>query len=490
MSRILFLSVVCISVVACACTAGPEAGSDVPTDRDITTDSDLPRADDVEADVTDITEPGNPDRWVPDGRWIRDAEGRVLMLRGVNYSALEWGNFSTEPNGPKESDFERIASWGFTVVRLPIAWAYLEPEPGTFDLNYLKNEVDRVIEFAQRHGIKVILDMHQFQWSMCFTGGLGIPTWTCEGKYNDDAYGLGRTQAETDFWTGAKAPDGRPLLDHLADVWLKVAEYYRNNPTVVAFNFFNEPADYFTGIQAGLTYSEAVEVFEREVLFPYYVRLKDLVRGVGAQQTLVLDPAVQRASGMRVHPQPIGDDNVVYAPHLYLAYLVPGSDSDDVRSDYAQAVTEAVEFGGPLWVGEWAGDPAMYRQNLGMLDEFLLGSACFGYFPSGNELVAADGTENLDRVDLLARPYPLQTAGIPQVLNWDPDSHKFRYIWSEDPERAIPDPTIIVVQSARHFPRGFTMVVTPGDTAEIDGDRVLIRVDRRNAAHSIEIHPN
>ena len=76
------------------------------------------------------------------------------------------------------------------------------------------------------------------------------------------------------------------------------------------------------------------------------------------------------------------------------------------------------------------------------------------------------------------------------MLNWDPDSHEFRYIWAEDPERAIPDPTIIVVQTARFFPWGFNVVVSPGDSAEIDGDRVLVRVDRHNAAHSIEIHPN
>lgn len=438
----------------------------------------------------DTSQAAHPNRWVPDGRWIRDAEGRVLMLRGVNYSALEWGNFSTQPHGPQEADFARIASWGFHVVRLPIAWAYLEPEPGKIDLSYLKTEVDRVIEFAHRHGIVVILDMHQFQWSMCFTGGLGIPTWTCDGKYKNDDFGVGRTQAESDFWSGAKAPDGRLLLDHLADVWLKVAEYYRDSPTVVAFNFFNEPSDMLTSLQTGPTYEEGVAAYERQVLFPYYQRLTGLVRGVGAQQTLVLDPAVQRASGMRVHPQPIGDANVVYAPHLYLGYLHSGTTTNDIRKDYAQAMTEAVELGGPLWVGEWGGGgPAFYRDSLTMLDEFLLGSACFGYFPSGNELVSADGVENLELINLLVRPYPVQTAGIPQVLNWDPDKHEFRYIWAEDPNHAIPDPTIVFVPTARFFPQGYTTVLSAGDSAEIDGDRLLIHVDHHSASHSLEIHP-
>ncbi|MBI3786362.1 MAG: hypothetical protein HY270_23490 [Deltaproteobacteria bacterium] len=32
-------------------------------------------------------------RWVPDGQWVRDRQGRLLLLRGINYSGLEWGNF-------------------------------------------------------------------------------------------------------------------------------------------------------------------------------------------------------------------------------------------------------------------------------------------------------------------------------------------------------------------------------------------------------------
>jgi hypothetical protein len=356
----------------------------------------------------------NGSGWVPDGQWVRDRQGRVLLLRGINYSGLEWGNFSTQPHGPQEADLARIASWGITVVRLPIAWAYLEPEPGRIDLGYLKNEVDRVVDFAQRHGIVVILDMHQYKWSMCFTDGLGIPTWTCQGKYSNTFGAM--LKAQSDFWRGATAPDGRPLLDHFADVWLRVAEYYRDSPTVVAFNFFNEPLDVLVGLNEGKPLEQAVQEFEHDVLFPYYQRLARLVRGVGAPQTLVLDPAVTRAVGIRAHPQPIGDTNVMYAPHLYFGADTGGftGDLDYLRAQYAQAVTEASEIGAPLWIGEWggvAGGPGFYRSSLAMQDAFLLGSAAWGYFPSGNELVDADGTEHLELVNLLARPYPLQTAG-------------------------------------------------------------------------------
>jgi hypothetical protein len=72
-----------------------------------------------------------------DGQWIRDARGRVILLRGVNYSGLEFGNFFGSPRPPEESDFAQMATWGVNVVRLPIAWHYIETAPNVLDLDHL-----------------------------------------------------------------------------------------------------------------------------------------------------------------------------------------------------------------------------------------------------------------------------------------------------------------------------------------------------------------
>jgi len=42
----------------------------------------------------------------------------------------------------------------------------------------------------------------------------------------------GAFEAQSDFWNGATAPDGRPLVDHLLDAWDLVARHYASWPAV------------------------------------------------------------------------------------------------------------------------------------------------------------------------------------------------------------------------------------------------------------------
>jgi endoglycosylceramidase len=430
-----------------------------------------------------------------DGTWLRDRGGRVVLLRGMDYSGLEFGNFPGGPHGPEEADFAQMASWGANVIRLPIAWHYLEPSPGVFDRDYLRDAVDPVVRFARRHDIAVVLEFHQFQWSPC-TGGNGVPEWTCTGKgYSKDL--AGALQAQHDFWNGALAPDGRPLVDHLLDAWRLVVRHYRGG-NMVGFDLLNEPLD-----------SNDIDGFEHDTLSPFYRRAIETIRDTRARQVIFLEPPVIRNFGVRAHPEPVGDTNLVYAPHLYtttfgLPDLKYTGDRAAVTADYAQAAAEAAEQGAPLWVAEYGGNTSASGGFLAATELFLthsvaeqearlLGSAFWAYFPSDNtfSLVDAAGAEKGELVDIFARAYPMTTAGVPQAIAWDPAARTFDFTFAEDPAHTVRDPTIVFVPAARHYPGGFVVDTSPGVTARFDPRKsiLVVRRDRSEALHEVHIHP-
>lgn len=418
-----------------------------------------------------------------DAGWIRDRQERVVLLRGANYSGLEFGNFIGNAHGPEESDFAQMASWGFNVIRLPIAWNYIEPQPNQFTDRYLVEQVDRVISFAARHGILVVPEMHQFQWSACFTNGNGAPAWVCDGhNYSDDTAGYQR--ASCDFFHGALAPDGRTLIDHLVDAWRLVAHHYAGDARVAGFDYFNEPTGFGCYVLGG---------FERVAVNPLYQRLRAAVADEGAQQPFFYCPSITRNVGIPTVVQPMGP-NVVYAPHLYTQTggapnLKYNGDASTITTDYALGVKEAQQLGGPLFTGEFGGNTDVadgfraateefLRDSLAEQDRRLVGGAVWAYFPSDNtfSVVDADGGEKGNLVNILARPYARRIAGIPTALQFDLTTKEFAFSFRDDLEHRPPDPTEIFVPVDRHYPRGFRVELTPGDRYVFDaqGSRLLL----------------
>jgi hypothetical protein len=136
-----------------------------------------------------------------DGRRFVDAQGRTLLLRGVNLGGssklpvrpdgrthLADGFFDHPrvsfvgrpfPLAEADEHFGRLARWGLTFVRLLTTWEAIEHEgPGRYDREYL-SYLRAIAEAAAAHGINVFIDPHQDVWSR-WTGGDGAPGWTLE----------------------------------------------------------------------------------------------------------------------------------------------------------------------------------------------------------------------------------------------------------------------------------------------------------------------
>jgi endoglycosylceramidase len=410
-----------------------------------------------------------------DADWIRDAQNRVVLLRGANYSGLEFGNFIGGPNGPDESDFAQMESWGFNFIRLPIAWSYLEPQPNQLDDTYLREQVDPVIEFADRHGIVVLLEMHQYLWSPCI-GGNGAPAWACEGR-NYTSNFLDVLRAGCEFIQGLAAPDGRTLQDHFVDVWRMVARRYAGDRRVAGFDFFNEPQT--VACPGGMAN-------ETTLLYQLYRRLRAAVQAEGAPQTFFLEPPVARNLGFPIFTDAFGPD-VVYVPHLYTetggsADLKYDGDASAITADYEVATTEAQAFGGPLLVGEYGGNTNVdggflsateqfVRDSLAEQDRRLIGGAVWAYFPSDNtfSVVDAAGAEKGDLVNFLARPYARRIAGVPTAMQFVEASKDFIVRWRVDAGQQSDVSELFL--PPRHYPDGILAVAVSGARSpQLNGD--------------------
>ncbi len=354
------------------------------------------------------------------GMRFLDGRRRPLVLHGINVAdkTRDYGYVGDlTPN-----DFAAIRGWGMNCIRLAIFWSGLEPEPGRIDEAYLERIAERV-EWAKAQGLYVLLDMHQDLYSVKFSDG--APAWATldEDKphitgavWSDAYYTSPAVQTALDhFWDNSPAPDGGGLQDHYARVWRRVAERFRDEPTVIGYDLMNEPfpgRDASRMLQAVLQRlsellaarmgrqapsSEALfalqatpqgrrriaewlkdrtlfvgmlepaapimQDFERGRVMPMYARVRKAIREVDPQHILFLEPAMSANLGVPSALSPLVDSSgkrdpqQAYAPHGY--DLVTDTGSLDLISNERVALifhrhgALARKWRLPMLVGEW-----------------------------------------------------------------------------------------------------------------------------------------
>lgn len=159
--------------------------------------------------------------WHTSGNLVLDSDNRPVRIAGVNWFGME--NKFFVPAGldhqPLDSIMSRIAGLGFNTIRLPfsnqlveenpVASARLDANPALQGLHAL-DLMDRIIDSAGRHGLRVILD---------------------------DGRSSAGTQPETNgLWYTPKYPESSWIAD-----WQTLVTRYRDNPTVVGVDLRNEP---------------------------------------------------------------------------------------------------------------------------------------------------------------------------------------------------------------------------------------------------------
>lgn len=418
--------------------------------------------------------------------WFRDEKRRVVLLRGANYSSLERAPDAAPSRAPREDDFRWLAGLGFNLIRLPIAWSSIEPEPNHFDTRFLRDEVDPLLRFASNQGMQVVLALDQARWSACIPGGHGAPAWSCPQPPDPGAAPGSPSRVERarcDFFSGAAAPDGRPLRDHYVDAWRVVARYYEQDRRVVGFDLLDEPApgECFAG-----------SAFVGEILDPLYGEIATAIRRTDAPQALFYQPAVAPDDPILGAPPGVGPD-AAFAPHVFTqTYGAPAGGPPvgaALAALYARAERAARRLGGPLLLGEIGADappegtyrpvtPVFLRESLDALDRHLVGGAVWAFVPQGQTPAHEGGLGigNEEDARLLARPFARRIAGVPIAMRFDDASRQFELSFRDDPDVSPPDPSEIFLPAKRRYPEGFTVAVTPGDrwTFDAHAQRLLL----------------
>ena len=164
------------------------------------------------------TVPGTGRFTVAGGR-ILDASGNPVRFTGINWFGLETPNFA--PHGlwqrPMDAMLDQVAALGFNVLRVPFSSQLLDAGSTPNGVDFSQNAdlvgksgleiMDILIEKAAARGLRIILDRHR-----------------------------PGADSQSELWYTAAYGEERWIAD-----WVMLAERYRDQPAVIAFDLHNEP---------------------------------------------------------------------------------------------------------------------------------------------------------------------------------------------------------------------------------------------------------
>lgn len=366
-----------------------------------------------------------------DGTYIRDGLGNFVLLRGVNIwpGAIYYADKLPQNT---ETDYKKIASWGFTAVRLPTSWDLIEPQPGKYDEAYLSKYVDTQIAWAKKYGLYVILDMHQLGWSPYFTyayksGATGLPKWAVSAYANNAG---GERQAKMDFWNSlgpngsAPSQSNLSMQDRFLAMWKFVAARYSSENIVAGYDLFNEPGanDMNTMNWASKDYDKFASI----TVPAFLARVVDAIRSVDSNHVIFWEPA-------RIWPTQTGyldRPNVIYSPHYPGGWsLIDGYDGNNtlLATSLDTLLHQSYAWNQPLFIGEWgiraeARNADRYTHDLSdLMDMHFVSSAWWAFARDsfGMYLLNEKGVERAVFIRNLVRPHITFSSSGPISSSYD-----------------------------------------------------------------------
>ena len=320
-----------------------------------------------------------------DGKVLRDdaGQGEVVQLRGTNaggyllqefwmtttkqsenvyaeedvYAILE-GRFGKETREElvalyqdhywTEDDFDYCQQIGMNCIRLPFWYRNLVDDKGEFYENW-SARLDWFVEEAGKRGIYVILDLH------------GAPG-SQNGSDHSGRDGRDAKEKASEFFFGEDAQANQELYYR---IWEAVAEHFKDNPWVAAYDLLNEA---YSSYRYEATRSED-EL--HQLLGDIYDTAYQRIRKIDPNHIIIME-AVWFASDLP-DPGQYGWENVMYEYHHYCWAdydNIGGRQVEDLRgrlNDIRQA-----DYNVPSYLGEFTffDNLTAWEKALTLVDDF------------------------------------------------------------------------------------------------------------------------
>ena len=472
------------------------------------------------------------------GRWLVDAQGRVVVLHGVNQvSKLKADGYLPSRVGFGADDVDAIADMGFNTVRTGFHHAGLAPSPGTYSAAYLA-DLKGTVDLLTDRGIHVLVDYHQDMYNERYQGN-GMADWATVDSVPGPATAVpscnlgfpGNMFACPPLWeaydrffgvsgrTPEVGPRGKTLQAELAEAWVAVVQVLKDDPLVFGYDIYNEPhpgsqvltclnpngcppgADTALTAFSRLMATEIRKVDPKTVVYyePYAPSFNpgfptthgDL--GPGPTGFSFHNYACPSSVSPAVLPAAVtdqcallGEEKVFalaneqadkYDDHPLLTEF--GASDDLVTIDRLADQADAAMIGWQYWAW-WNADPCCERPNEGMIDD-----------PANPPT-----PEHLDqpKLDVLVRPYPRVVAGVPTSWAWDETAKRFTLAYGTGRlgggAFAGGGETEVWVPK-RHFPAGYRVVDLSGATvvSPPGAESLRLRTSPGAAAVSLAVVP-
>ena len=446
-------------------------------------------------------------RAVPAERWILAPDGRAMILHGVNM-VYKRAPYAPDRIGFGRDDARFLARHGFRTVRLGLIWKAVEPRPGKYDDRYLAR-ISRTARILADEGIWTMLDFHQDLYHERFQGE-GAPDWAVQDRglpalprlgFPYNYFGMPALNAAFDnFWRNADGPGGIGLQDRFAKAWAHTAAHFRDVPSILGVDLFNEP---WPGTGWALCIPLGCPAFDAQ-LERFTQRTIDAIRKVDRRTAIFYEPHVLFNNGVPTRVRPAGR-RLGFSFHDYCLTAevpIPVDGLSEVACDtfddlvWRNAADHVRRTGDAPLLTEFGATTHQHtlRDMVDRAEDALTGWQYWAYCgcadptttgPGATQALVLDPAEaprgrNVDwaKMRALVVPHLLTVAGTPLGSTYDRAAKRFTAAWSVGraggPGRFGPGSRTEISLPRLVYRRGYVVRVTGARVVSEPGAPVLV----------------